>query len=190
MKFTLRLYLVALLFAGCFSPALAVSTTPTILPYEGVLKTPLGVAITTAQDFRFSLWNDSDYDAPADFDGAGDIPGVAPGFSGYREEQTVTPDTSGFFQINIRSITPIPDFIITDHLYLQVEIMPNGAPETSYEVLDVIGIDNTDDRQEIGKVPYASNADFRENEVIGTGARNISVLGIGGVFSESFILGG
>jgi len=166
------------------------TTTPTILPYEGILRNPSHAAIATAQDFRFSLWSDADYDVPADFDGAGAIPGGAPGYSGYQEVQTITPDANGFFQINIGAVAPIPDFVLATHSYLQVEVKNSGAADTAYELLDIDGTANTTDRQIIGTMPYARNADLLDNADLGTSAGNLVPLGIGDVFPKAVIPGG
>lgn len=178
------------LLSSWIPSAYAVTTTPTIMPYEGVLKTPGGTPIVTAQDFRFSIWSDSDYDTPADFDGGGNIPGAAPGYSGYQEVQTVTPDATGYFQINIGSFTPIPDFILSDHLFLQVEVKPNGSANTSYELLDIDGAVNANDRQPFGTMPYARNADFLDNAEVGLTDGDLVILGAGDVFPISVIPGG
>lgn len=170
--------------------ASAATTTPTILPYEGVLKTPAGAPINSAHTFRFSFWSDADYDAPADFDGAGAIPGGAPGYSGYQEVQNVTPNSKGFFSLDIGSITPIPQFNSTDYLYLQVEIKANGAADTTYEILDIDGVANVTDRYAIGTLPYASNANAIDNAQVGLSAGDIVILGAGDVFPVSTIPGG
>jgi cysteine-rich repeat protein len=169
---------------------MAFTTTPNILPYEGILKTAGGAAITTSHDFRFSVWLDGDFNAGVDRDGAGAIPGAAPGYSSYVEVRTITPDSSGFFQVNIGEVTPIPDFNTTTHLYLQVEIKTTGAPDTSYETLDIDGVDNATDRQAFGTIPYARNSDFIDNAELGTSDGNIVQLGAGDVFPVSVIPGG
>jgi cysteine-rich repeat protein len=169
---------------------MAFTTTPNILPYEGILKTAGGTAITTSHDFRFSVWLDGDFNAGVDRDGGGAIPGAAPGYSSYVEVRTITPDSSGFFQVNIGEVTPIPDFNTTTHLYLQVEIKTTGAPDTSYETLDIDGVDNATDRQAFGTIPYARNSDFIDNAELGTSDGNIVQLGAGDVFPVSVIPGG
>lgn len=171
--------------------AFAVTTTPNLIPYEGILRDNTATPITVSQDFRFSFWLDSDFIAGVDRDGSGAIPGAAPGFSGYSEVQSVTPDAAGFFQVNIGAVSgTIPDFITTTHLYLQVEVKPTGSPDTAYETLDIDGIDNADDRQALGTLPYARNADFIDNAELGTSAGNIATLGAGDVFPTTFIPGG
>jgi cysteine-rich repeat protein len=169
---------------------MAFTTTPNILPYEGVLKTAGGTALTTPHDFRFSVWLDGDFNAGVDRDGAGAIPGAAPGYSSYVDVRTITPDSSGFFQVNIGEVNPIPDFNTSTHLYLQVEIKANGAPDTSYETLDIDGVDNGADRQPFGTIPYARNSDFIDNAELGTSDGNIVQLGAGDVFPVSVIPGG
>jgi len=172
-------------------PVSAATTTPEVLPYEAVLKTAAGVPITTTHDLRFSFWLDGDFSVGVDRDGAGAIPGAAPGFSGYSEVFTVTPDADGFFQVNIGSnVGSLPDFITTTHLYLQVEVKESGQPNTAYETLDIDGVDNATDRQELGTLPYARNSDFIDNREIGTSSGDIALLGAGDVFPTVFIPGG
>lgn len=184
------LILMALVFFTLIN-VMAATTTPNIVPYEGVLKDAGGTAISTAHDFRFSFWSDSDFTVGVDRDGAGAIPGGAPGNSGFSEEHTVTPDASGFFQMDIGSVGgTIPDFIFTTHLYIQVEIKVNGAADTAYETLDIDGVDNATDRQAIGTLPYAHNSDFIDNRELGESSGDIALLGAGDVFPTKFIPGG
>ncbi len=170
---------------------LAATTTPNLVPYEGVLKDAGGTAITTSHDFRFSFWLDADFTTGVDRDGAGAIPGAAPGFSGFSEVQSVIPDSSGFFNLNIGSVGgSIPDFIFTTHLFIQVEVKSSAAADTAYETLDVDGVDNATDRQALGTIPYSRNSDFIDNRELGTSNGDIAVLGAGDVFPTVFIPGG
>jgi hypothetical protein len=190
IRFVFALILIAALLGLSIVRTFAVTSTPLIVNYQGVLKNAAGTPITAAQTFRFSLWLDSDYDAPADFDGAGAIPVAAPGFSSYQEVQTVTPDANGFFQVQIGSVTPVPNFNIASHLFLQVEVKPSASANTAFESLDLDGVANGTDRQPLGSLAYANNADFIDYKEIGTGVDNIAVLGPGGLFSTSLIPGG
>jgi cysteine-rich repeat protein len=170
---------------------LAATTTPNLVPYEGVLKNAGGTAITTSHDFRFSFWLDSDFTVGVDRDGAGAIPGGAPGNSGFSEVQSVTPDSSGFFNLDIGSVGgTIPDFIFTTHLYIQVEVKPSASADTAYETLDIDGVDNATDRQALGTLPYSRNSDFIDNRELGTSSGDIALLGAGDVFPTVFIPGG
>lgn len=189
-KISIAFFLVFFLMIWFLSQAFAATTTPSILPYEGVLKSAGGSPLATPHDFRFSIWLDADFDAGVDRDGVGAIPGLAPGYSGYVELRTITPDTTGFFQVQIGEVTPIPDFIITQHLYLQVEIKSAGAPDTAYETLDIDGIDNANDRQPFGTIPYARNSDFIDNAELGLSQGNIVQLEAGDVFPIAVIPGG
>lgn len=170
---------------------MAATTTPNLIPYEGILKDAGGTPITTAQSFRFSFWVDGDFSAGVDRDGVGSIPLAAPGFSGFSEVQIITPDVAGFFQLNIGSVSgTIPDFITTTHLFLQVEVKPSASPDTAYETLDIDGIDNSNDRQAVGTLPYSRNSDFIDNAELGTSEGDIVTLGAGDVFPTTFIPGG
>lgn len=179
-------FVLLLLQASAFT-----TTTPNVIPYEGILKDSTSTPITTPVSLRFSVWLDGDFTVGVDRDGAGAIPGAAPGFSGYSEVHIVTPDTNGFFQVDIGSIGgTIPEFNIVSDLFLQVEVKPSASPDTAYETLDIDGVDNVADRQTIGTMPYARNADYIDNREIGTSSGDIAILGVGDVFPISVIPGG
>ncbi|MDF2379574.1 MAG: myxococcus cysteine-rich repeat containing protein [Candidatus Gracilibacteria bacterium] len=191
MKWFIASLVMAALLAFYIIDAFALTTTPNLIPYEGVLKDAGGVAVIVSQDIRFSFWLDADFTDVVDRDGAGAIPVAAPGNSGFTEVHTVVPDSTGFFQVDIGSIGgTIPDFITTSHLFLQVEVKPTGSPDTSYETLDIDGVDNAIDRQALGTMPYSRNSDFIDNRELGENSGDIAILGVGDVFPTQFIPGG
>ena len=171
--------------------AFAAVTTPAVFVYEGKLLDSSNNPITTAQTFRFSLWNSDDMVA-GDVDGVGAINAAAPAYGGWTETHTLTPNADGTFFVELGSATPLPNMLLSTHTHLMVEIKASGAPDTSYELMDPTG-DNgtdTDDRQTVGSVPYTNNADFIDNAEIGTSVGDIATLGVGGIFDTSLMPAG
>ena len=171
--------------------AFAAITTPSVFIYEGKLLDSSNNPITTAQTFRFSLWNSDDFVA-GDVDGLGAINTLAPTYGGWAETHTLIPNSDGTFFVELGSVTPLPDMLLSTHTDLMVEIKSSGAPDTSYELMDPTG-DNgadTDDRQTIGSAPYSNNADFIDNAEVGTSAGDIATLGLGGLWNVNYIPGG
>jgi cysteine-rich repeat protein len=155
----------------------AVETTPAFFIYNGILKTPGGVPVTTAQSFRFSLWTSDDFVDGVDRNGAGAL--LTPGtYAGWKEVQTVTPDTSGYFEIKVgaTSADPWPNFNKDAHPYLMIEVKPSASADTAYEVIDPNTASAIDDRHDIGNEPFARNSDYLDNKEIGLSADNIVVL--------------
>jgi len=185
----------AILLALCLtatmaSPAFALVTTPNPVIYEGKLLNTANLPITTNQTFRFSLWNTSDLVA-GDINGVGGINPLAPAYGGWNEVQSVVPNSDGTFMFELGKVTPVPDFLLTTHTNLQVEIKIFGAPDTAYELMDPTGDNGVDvtDRQTIGSAPYANNADYIDNKEIGMGAGNIAILGAVGPYTATFDVG-
>lgn len=157
--------------AGSFSlvqpahaaPPPGISTVPYTVSYSARLTDSLGAPVTTTQDIRFSLWSGSDF-TPADLLGSGAIDPLAPGFTGWEEIHTVTPDANGLFQVRLGTITTLPDFSSIAQVYLQVDVKISGAPLTSFEVLDPDGnTANTTDRFPLDSSAFAINADTLDN---------------------------
>lgn len=152
------------------------TTAPYTVSYSGKLTDNLGVAITTAQEMRFSLWSDNDYDA-GDLQVNGSINTGASGYASWQEEHTVTPDSNGLFNLQLGSSTTFPNFTSATHIYLQVEVKAAAAADTSYEVLDPDGdTSDTDDRHTLNSTAFAINADTVDNADVGSSAGNIPVL--------------
>lgn len=172
----------------------ATQTVPQTHAYNGRLLDSAGNPVTTAVSVRFSYWTDADY-VTTDTSAGGSINASAPNYAGWQEVQTVTPNASGYFSLEMGSVTSLPDFSTLTaatllSLYLQVEVKPQASADTAYELLDSDPTDTTIDRSGILSVPFALNADMIDQREIGTGSGSIAILGPGGKFKESVIPGG
>ncbi len=172
------------------APPPGATTTPYTISYSARLTNSIGNPVTTARQVRFSLWSDADVD-PTDFLGSGAINPLAGGFSGWQETHSVTPDADGLFHVQLGSITPHPNFTIPTHIYLQVDVKANAAPDTSYETLDPDGNNgNLTDRPPINSVPFAINSDTVDNRDVGYAAGQIPYLDLSALLPISTIPGG
>jgi hypothetical protein len=171
--------LVLIMSFGSFGYAAAPpgsTTAPYRITYTAKLTDTSSVPIITSQSVRFSLWTDSDWDA-GDIDGGGNINTLAPGYAGWQETHTVTPNADGIFTVDLGSITTFPNFTSATHVYLEVDVKPSAAPATAFEVLDPDGnTANTTDRKSFNSSPYAINADTVDNRDADNSANNIPVL--------------
>jgi hypothetical protein len=153
-----------------------VTTAPYKVTYTAKLTSAGGVPVTTSQSVRFSLWTDADWDA-GDVDGLGNINPLAPGYAGWQETHTVTPNVDGIFTVELGSINTFPNFTLATHTYLQVEVKPSASPLTAFEVLDPDGnTANLTDRKPYNSAPYAINADTVDNRDASNTPNNIPVL--------------
>lgn len=180
------------------APPPGTTTTPYTVSYSAKLADSVGTPITTTQQIRFSLWSDADVD-PTDYLGSGAIDPLAGGFSGWRETHNVTPDSNGLFHLQLGSINTLPNFTVPNHIYLQVDVKANGAPDTSYETLDPDGnTANLTDRHPVNSTAFAINSDTVDNRDVGLNAGEIPYLDgsaqlpvstiPGGTDEDSFIL--
>ena len=172
----------------------ATQTAPSTHAYNGRLLDSAGNPVTTAVSVRFSYWTDTDYVA-SDTGAGGSINASAPNYAGWQEVQTVTPNASGYFSVEMGSSTSLPDFSTLPaatllSLYLQVEVKPQASADTAYELLDSDPTETTIDRSGILSVPFALNADMIDQREIGTGSGALAILGPGGKFQKSVIPGG
>lgn len=152
------------------------TTAPYLMTYTAKLVNATGVPVITAQSVRFSIWSDSDWDA-GDIDGAGNINPAAPGFTGWQETYTITPNADGIFTVNLGSISTLPNFTLSTDDYLEVDVKPAASPNTAFEVLDPDGnTANLTDRKPINSSPYAINADTVDNRDAENTPNNIPVL--------------
>ncbi len=166
--------------------ALAATTTPPTMNYQGRLLNSSSVALTGTYRFRFSLWWDA-----GDATGAGAIDVASAGYADWQEAQTVATDSFGLFNIAVGSVTPLPDFDFSVHKYLQVEVKLSTDPDTAYEVLDPSGtVADLTDRRSVQNQAYSTNADSVDNATVGTAAGELATLSAGGVWSRSQIPGG
>jgi hypothetical protein len=187
--FCLTLAVISVL-ASTTSSIFAATTTPATINYQGRLLDSSNNPLAGNYTFRFSIWNTAGWVA-GDTTGGGAINVGSAGYAGWQETHTVTTDTFGLFNMALGDTTPIPNFTVSAHNHLQVEVKPAASPDTSYEILDPSGtLGDGNDRKPINNQPYAVNADYIDNAEIGTGAGNIATLGAGNVFPISTIPGG
>ncbi|MBD3327852.1 hypothetical protein GF340_00950 [Candidatus Peregrinibacteria bacterium] len=172
------------------APPPGATTAPYTVSYSGKLADSGGTPITTGQNIRFSIWSDNDVDA-SDYLGTGAIDVSSTGYEGWQETHSITPDANGIFHVQLGSINTLPNFNSSNHLYVQIEVKPAGAPDTGYEVLDPDGnTANTTDRHAINSSMFAVNSDTVDNADTGTDPGNIPVLTPSGTLPISTIPGG
>jgi len=182
--------LLSLLIIGLNLPlglAQAVTTTPQLLIYEGELLDDAGVPVVGDYTFRFSFWDNGDFEIT---DSAGGVLSVgAPDYLGWNEVQTVTTDASGAFSMKLSDVTPfVAGMFDQDTLYLQVEVKVSTDPDTAYEFVDINLSDPLDDRKIIASVPFAFNANKLDYRDLGFGLGNIPYLDdITGLLPEAIL---
>lgn len=187
----------ALILASLGIPRISVNaatTAPQRIVYNGHLLDSSSAAVTSAVSVRFSFWTSGDYVA-GDVTGAGAINTSAATYASWNEVHTVTPNSQGYFSLELGSVTSLPDFSgytaeTLLSLYLQVEVKASSAADTAYELLDSNTGSSTDDRSPMRSVPSAFNADFLDRREVGTGSGNLAILGPGAVFHPARIPGG
>ncbi|PID70361.1 hypothetical protein CSB37_03175 [bacterium DOLZORAL124_38_8] len=156
---------------------LAVAQTPDVFVYEGRLFDMNNEPITTKHDVRISLWKTADV-LDSDVEVNGSINTQALNFSNWQEVQTFTPDFNGAFSIYFGQKNPLTNVDYSLYKYFQVEIKAHEAPDTDFEILDPTGeINDAVDRQEIGTVFYAKEAESLNGKKTGKQAGDILVLG-------------
>jgi hypothetical protein len=173
------------------SMVLAATTAPQKLMYSARLLTSTGTPITSSHSVRFSFWNTADY-VSSDTTGAGAINTGSSGYANWQEVHTVTPDSRGYFSVELGSSTALPaiDSYSAQTLlsmFVQVEVKEASAAETSYEILDPKPISSTVDRSPVLSVPFALNADRIDQRDVGTGSGSIAPLGSGGLLPVSTV---
>ncbi len=161
----------------------AATTTPQRYVYNGHLLDASGTPITTPHTIRFSFWKSADL-VTGDI-AAGTLNTGAATYGNWQEVDTVTPDSNGYFSVQLGAVTPFPGltfFTATElqNLFLQVEVRAQADSDTSYEVLDTDAADDTVDRSPIDSVPFAHNAELLDQREIGTGSGSIPILGPNG----------
>lgn len=169
--------------------AVAETSAPQKTVYNGHLLDSSGNAITSEHNIRFSYWTSTDY-VSGDVTGTGAIDIAADTYAGWQEVQTVTPDSNGYFSVELGSVTALPDFSALSlttllNLHLQVEVKASANPDTSYELLDRNGSDDTIDRSPVRSVPFALNADLLDRREVGSNSGSITFLGSGGFLREA-----
>ncbi len=182
------------MFAAMWIQSADAASSPERHVYNGHLLNASGQAITTPHYIRFSEWYSRDKQA-TDVDGVGAINTGAATYAGYQEVFVVTPDSQGYFSVQLGTGASLPNLaslspLDLDNLFLQVEVKAAGNPDTSYEVLDTNPSDDLVDRSPILSVPFAQNADLLDQREIGTGSGSIPLLLSGGVLPVATIPGG
>ncbi len=172
----------------------AATTGPQKYIYNGHLLDSSGQAVTTEHAIRFSEWKSADF-VTGDVTGTGAIHTGATTYAGWYEVHTVTPDSRGYFSIELGSINELPNLAFfsastLSGLYLQVEVKTSAAADTAYELLDSNTDSTTLDRSPINALPFAQNADMIDQRDIGTGSGSIPLLLSGGVLPIATIPGG
>ncbi len=172
----------------------AETTAPQSHVYNGRLLDGAGNAITTAHSIRFSYWKSTDFTA-TDITAGGAIDTAAATYAGWQEVHTVTPDSRGFFSVQLGSVTTFPSVASftpaeLQSLFLQVEVKASAAADTAYELLDSDSSSATVDRSPVLSVPFALNADKLDRHDVGTGSGDIAVLQSGGLLPLSTVPGG
>lgn len=152
--------------------ALAAPTTPQILIYEGELLSDAGVPLGGNYTFRFSFWDNGDFEATDVVAGVLNV--GAPDYRGWNEIQTETLLSDGSFSFQLGDTTAFTAGLFDqDNLYLQVEVKASADPDTSYEFVDINLASTTEDRKIIASVPYAFNANQLDYRDLGFGAGEI-----------------
>lgn len=190
--FIASLLITVLLLAG--AKEVSAASVPQNLTYKGHLLNSSGAAITTTHNIRFSFWRSTDYVA-GDVNGAGAVNTGAGNYAGWNEVQTVTPNSNGAFAVSLGSATALPDFATMSasdlqNLHLQVEVKASGAPDTSYELLDIDAANASLDRSQLLSVPFALNAGYVDQRKPGTGSGNLTFLDVNSLLSKGIIPGG
>ncbi|PIR54444.1 hypothetical protein COU75_00840 [Candidatus Peregrinibacteria bacterium CG10_big_fil_rev_8_21_14_0_10_42_8] len=167
----------------------AATTAPQRIIYNGHLLDSSGNAITTEHTIRFSYWSNTDYVA-GDVTSTGAINIGAAHYASWTELHTVTPNSAGYFSVELGSVTGLPDFSSMSvttllNLHLQVEVKTSSAVDTSYELLDKDSSDDAVDRSPVRSVPFSLNANLLDRKEVGSGSGNISFLGSGGFLRET-----
>jgi len=173
---------------------LAATTAPLKHVYNGHLLSSNGTAISTAHLVRFSYWKSADY-VSGDVTATGSINTGASNYAQWFEVFTVTPDSNGYFSVQLGSGTALPTIdsmpvSTLTSLFLQVEVKASGASDTSYEILDRNADDPTVDRSPVLSVPSALNADMVDRRDVGTGSGAIPFLQSGGLLGTSQVPSG
>jgi hypothetical protein len=179
------------LFAGLLSiPFVSAETTaPQRVIYNGHLLDSSGTAITTQHKIRFSYWTSTD-SVSGDVTATGAINIGATEYGSWYEEHTVTPNSDGYFSVELGSVTALPDYSALSvttllNLHLQVEVKLATSADTSYELLDRDSSDDLIDRSPVRSVPFSLNANLLDRRAVGTGSGSIPHLGSGGSLLQS-----
>lgn len=192
----LYLLVVILAIAAAFLlPAIyraSAASVPLSHAYDGRLLTASGSPVITAVSIRLSYWSDADI-ATGDVAVDGSINTGAAAYLDWQETHVVTPDSNGYFSVEMGSISSLPAYADLPEgvtVYLQVEVKDALAADTAFESLDPDTVDTSVDRTSVLSVPYASVAETLQRRSIGTGSGSIPLLQSGGLMPVSTVPGG
>jgi len=167
------------IFAPTFSAEAAIANTIT---FQGrLLSSPTAPAANLTYQMRFSLWSDADF-----VDGTDRVNGALVG-AAWQEVQTITTDSQGFFIADVGSVSGLPEFDSSTHRFLQAEVKSNGAPDSSYFLLDNMLGNSTVDRKSVMNSAYAQNAKQLDGHNLGFTAGKIPYLNANGEFDRSIL---
>jgi hypothetical protein len=171
--------------------AYAATTVPLRHIYNGRLLNSSGNPITTSHAIRLSYWTSGDF-VTGDVTGAGAINTSATTYVGWNEVHTVTPNSDGYFSLEVGSVSALPAMdslsaSTLQSLFLQVEVKAAADADTAYELLDRDTSSATIDRSPVYSVPFALNANMLDQRDVGSGSGSIPLLGAGGIFAKSMI---
>ena len=172
----------------------AATTGPQKFVYNGHLLDTSGNPVTAAHTLRFSQWRSADY-VTGDITATGAIHTGATDYAGWTEEHTVTPDSKGYFSVELGSVNALPNLANMtaaqlSSLFLQVEVKASAQSNLAYELMDINGGSTTVDRSAILSLPFAQNADLLDQRDVGTGSGSIPYLHSGGLLPTSMVPGG
>lgn len=174
---------------ACIPLVSAETTAPQKIIYNGHLLDSSGNAIVSEHVMRFSYWTSTDY-IDGDVTATGAINIGAANYASWTELHTVTPNSDGYFSVELGSITALPDFSSLSvttllNLHMQVEVKNATDADTSFEILDRNSADETVDRSPVRSVPFALNSNLLDRREVGSSSGAITFLGSGGFLREA-----
>ena len=148
-------------------------------------------ALTDPVSIRFSYWKSQDW-LTGDTLTDGTLNTSADNYLEWNEVHAVTPDSNGYFSVELGSVTPMPSYgslPAGTSVFLQVDIKAASDPVISYELLDTDDADASVDRSPVLSVPFAVDTQTVQGLAPGTGSGAIPVLGSGGLLDTTAIPG-
>ncbi len=161
-------------------------TTPQQLIYEGELLDNNGNPLTGKYDFRFSLWNNQDFETTDTIKGTINI--GAADFNGWQEVHSIEL-TGGEFSLKLGSHTPfITGLFDKTNMYLQIEVKNTSDSDFNFELIDLDSVNNVLGRTLINTIPFAFNADKLDFHDLGYAPGEIPFIDLNtGKLPESII---
>ena len=188
LKNVLGILLIGLL--GLEGIVKAQDTGSQIFLYEGQLLRSDGLAYTGTFNFRFSLWNNSDFYAGTDITPAYAINMEQDDYLGWQELKSIAIGSDGKFSIKLGESNPFDNNLFTQsELYLQIEVKGAASPDSAYEIIDSDGSNSLKDRMMFATVAFAKNANLLDGHDAGFNPGDIPYLDENGVFDGNTISG-